>query len=69
MCSLLYADDLPLLCGEPEDDFKVMIKCFDDVCKRRIVKVNADDNVMVLGRSKGSVWVKTLGEGLKFSEL
>ena len=36
----LYADDL-VLCGESEEDLRVMIKWFAEVCRRGL-KVNAD---------------------------
>lgn len=37
----LYADDAPLLVEWEKDLDKVMDRC-DDVCKRQILKVNAD---------------------------
>ena len=36
----LYADNL-VLCGESEEDLRVMIKWFAEVCRRGL-KVNAD---------------------------
>ena len=45
---LLYADEL-VLCGESEEDLKVMVGQFAEVCRRRGLKVNAGkSNVMVL---------------------
>ena len=38
---LLYADDL-FLCGELEEDLRVMVGWFAEVCRRRRLKVNAD---------------------------
>ena len=50
---LLYANDL-VLCGESEEDLKVMVERFVDVCRRRGLKVNADKSkVMVLGGEEG----------------
>ena len=50
---LLYADDL-VLCGESEEDLKVMVKCFVEVCRRRGMKVNADRRKgMVLSGKEG----------------
>ena len=34
MSGFLYADDL-VVCGEPEEDLKVMVECFAEVCRRR----------------------------------
>ena len=36
---LLYADNL-VLCGESEEDLRVMVGWFAEVCRRREVKVN-----------------------------
>ena len=48
MPGLLYADDL-LLCGESEEDLRVMVRRFDEVCRRRGLKVNAGKRkVMIL---------------------
>ena len=45
---LLYADDL-VLCGDLEEDLKVMAGCFDKTCRKRGLKLNADKRkVMVL---------------------
>ena len=50
---LLYANNL-VLCGELEEDLKVMVRCFVEVCGRKGLKVNADmRKVMVLGREEG----------------
>ena len=38
---LLYTDDW-VLCGEPEEDLKVMVGHFVEVCRRRGLKVNAE---------------------------
>ena len=37
---LLYADDL-VLCGASEEDLRVMVGCFAEVCRRRGLKINA----------------------------
>ena len=37
---LLFADDL-ILCGESEEELRVMVGWFAEVCKRRGLKVNA----------------------------
>ena len=45
---LLYADDL-VLCGESEEDMRVMVGRFPEVCRRIGLKVNAGKSkVMVL---------------------
>ena len=50
---LLYAEDL-VLCGELEEDLRVMVGHFVEVCRRRGLKVNAGKSkVMVLGGEKG----------------
>ena len=52
MPGLLYADDL-VLCGELEEDMKVMVGHYVQVCRRGL-KVNADmTKVMVLGGGGG----------------
>ena len=49
---LLFVDDL-VLCGKSEQDLKVILALFDEVCRRGL-KVNADkSNVMALGREEG----------------
>ena len=48
---LLYADDL-VLCGESEEDLRMMVRRFADVCKRRGLKVNSG-KVMLLGGEEG----------------
>ena len=46
--AFLYGDDL-VLCGESEEDLRVMVEGFFEVCRRGL-KVNAHKNkVMVLG--------------------
>ena len=37
----LHADDL-IQCGGSEDNIRIMIECFAEVCKRRNSKVNVD---------------------------
>ena len=50
---LLYADDL-VLCVDWEEDLKVMVGRFVEVCRRRGFKVNADKSkVRALGREEG----------------
>ena len=45
---ILYADDL-VLCVESEEDLRVMVGRFAEVCRRRGLKVNASKSkVMVL---------------------
>ena len=51
MPGLLYADDL-VLCSELEEDLRVMVGCFAEVCRRGGLKINAGKSkVMVLGWS------------------
>ena len=52
---LLYADDL-VLCGESEEDLRVMVGQFAKVCRRRGLKVNAGKSkMMVLNGEEGLV--------------
>ena len=52
MPGLLYADDL-VLCGESEEELRVMVGRFAEVCRRGL-KVNAGkSNVMVLNGDEG----------------
>ena len=49
----MYADDL-VLCGELEDDLRVMVGRFVEVCRRRVLKVNAGrSKVMVMNGEEG----------------
>ena len=51
--SLLYADDL-VLCGESEEDPRVMVGWFIEVCVRRGLKMNAGKGkLMVLNEEEG----------------
>ena len=53
---LLYADDL-VLCGESEKDLREMVGRFDEMYRRRGLKVNAGKNkVILLGEEKGYDW-------------
>ena len=53
MPGLLHAGDL-VLCGESEEDLRVMVGQFAEVCRRRGLKVNADKSkVMVLNGEEG----------------
>ena len=52
----MYADDL-VLCGESEEDLRVIVGQFAEVCRSRGLKVNA-------GKSKGMVLNGE--EGLEF---
>ena len=50
---LLYADDL-FLCGKSEQDLRVMVRWFAEVCRRRGLKVNAGKSkVIVLNGEEG----------------
>ena len=52
---LLYAGDL-VLCFKSEEDLRVMLGRFPEMCRRRGLKVNAGKSkVMVLGREEGLV--------------
>ena len=55
LLGLLYADDM-VLCHESEEDLNVRMEWFIEVCKRRVLKVNA-------GKSK--VTILNGGEGLE----
>ena len=53
MPGLLNADDL-VLCGESEEDLRVMVGRFTEVCRRRGMKVNAGKSkVIVLNGEEG----------------
>ena len=53
MPGLLYAGDL-VLCEESEEDLRMMVGWFAEVCMRRGLKVNAGKSkVMVLNREEG----------------
>ena len=53
MPGLLYADDL-VLCCELEEDLRVMVKWFAEVCRRRGLKVIAGKSkVMILKGEEG----------------
>ena len=50
---LLYADDLVLF-GVSEEDQRAMVGRFVEICRRKVLKVNAGKNkVMVLGGEEG----------------
>ena len=39
------------MCGESEEDFRAMMECFVELCRRRNLKLNAGKSkVRVLGR-------------------
>ena len=44
---LFYADDL-VLCGELEEDLRLMVGQFAEVCRRRGLKVNAGKSKVVV---------------------
>ena len=48
MTGFLYADDL-VLCGESEEDLRVMVGRFAEVCRRGL-KVNAGRSKVCFGR-------------------
>ena len=49
---LLYVNDF-VLCGEPEEDLKVMVGHFVEVCRRRGLKLNADKSKVMLSKKEG----------------
>ena len=53
MPGLLYADDL-LLCGKSEEDPRAMLGQLAELCRKRILKVNAcKSRVTVLNEEEG----------------
>ena len=55
---LLHADDF-VLCGESEKDLRALVERFIEMCRRRVLKVNAGkSNVMLLESLKCEVCVK-----------
>ena len=53
MTGLLHADDL-VLCGESEEDLKMMVGRFVEVCRRRGLELNiGKSKVIVLGGEEG----------------
>ena len=56
LLGLLYAYDL-VLCGGSEEDMRVMVRRFAQVCMRRGLKVNAGmRKAMVLNGEEGLEW-------------
>ena len=50
---LLYADDF-FMCGDSEEDLRVMVGHFVEVCRRRCLKFNAGKSkMMMLGGEEG----------------
>ena len=47
----LYADDL-VLCGESEEDLRVMVGQFVEVCRRRGLNINAGKSKVILMNGK-----------------
>ena len=45
--ALLYANDI-ILCGESEEDLRVMVGRFAEMCRRRGLKVNASKSKVML---------------------
>ena len=65
LSDLLYVDDL-VLCAEKEEDMKVMVVRFVEICRIRGLKDNADkNNAMVLGGEEG-LECKVRGDGVCF---
>ena len=48
---LLYVDDL-VLCDESEDNLREMKERFIKVCRRRVLKLNTDNMVIVLNEEE-----------------
>ena len=44
---LLYADDF-VMCGESDEDLRVMVERFEEMCRRRGLKVNASKSRMMV---------------------
>ena len=44
---LLYSDDL-ILCGESEEDLRVMVGWFAEVCRKRGLKVNTGKSKVIV---------------------
>ena len=51
LSGLLYADDL-VLCGESDDDLRAMVGHFDEVCRRRGLKVISDNSKMMVSNGE-----------------
>ena len=50
---LFYADDL-VLCDDSEENLRVMVGRFAEMCRRRVLKVNAGKSKgMILNREEG----------------
>ena len=53
MPGLLYANDL-VLCGESEEDLKVIVECILELCRKRGLKVDTGKGkVIFLGGEEG----------------
>ena len=48
---LLFADDL-VLCGESEEDLKVMVERFAEVCRRKGLKANASKSKVMVANGE-----------------
>ena len=57
--SLFYKDDL-VLCGESEEDMRVMIAHFAEVCKRKDFKVNADKKKMMFWKGRKALYIRSV---------
>ena len=67
MPGLLYAYDL-VLCGESEEDLRVMVGRFAEVCRRRGLKVNAGKSNMMVLKGEESLEYEVYVDGDLFRE-
>ena len=56
LSGLFYTDNL-VLCGELEEDLKVMVERFIKVCKRRGLKINVDISMVLVLSGGGGIGV------------
>ena len=68
MPSLLYTDDL-VLCGEEEEDLRVMVGQFAEVCRRRGVKVNAGKSKMMVLKEKNGLECEVHIDGIRLEHV
>ena len=62
---LLYTDDL-VPCGESEKDLRVMVGRFDEMCRRRGLKVNAGNSKLMVPNGEEGLECEGHVDGIRF---
>ena len=60
----MYADDL-VLRGKVEEDLKVKVGCFVEVCRRRGLKVNGDVSKTMVLFGEDGLWYEVIMDGMR----